>query len=435
MSGLAKVLLEKGMSVSGSDLQENSYTAMLSSQGAKIFKGHRASQVRGRDLVVYSSAVRPDNAELKEAQKNKIPVLSRLALFAEFTRPYKSIMVTGTHGKTTTAGLMAYLLLNLGLDPTVLLGGDLPPFGNARLGKSDYLVAELDESDGEFEKITPTLAIITNIENDHLDHFGSLARLKSAFCNFLKKIPSRKWLAFSGDKILKELNQSSLNRGLFYGLNSRDDFRAAGLTLGPSSSFNFFNRSKFLGQVRLSIPGRHNILNATAAIGAGLSLGLDFDKIKEIIPGFRGVARRFEIKGEVRGIKVIEDYGHHPTEIKATLAAARLTGPRRILVIFQPHRYSRTHLLKDEFSRAFTDADILAITDIYSASEKNISGTSSRDIVELIKKRKSPQAYFFKTPEEAAGFMVKEAGEGDLILVLGAGNVNRVSGWILAELK
>jgi len=436
MSGLAKVLLGRGMVISGSDINLNNYTEILHSQGAKIFKGHRASHVKGVDLVVYSSSIGSHNIELVEARRLKKPVFNRLTLFQEFTRTYKSIMVTGTHGKTTTTSLIAYILLNLGLDPTVLLGGDLNPFGNARLGKSEYLIAELDESDGEFVKVNPSLAIITNIENDHLDHFENFSSLTCAFEKFIRNLTSKRLIFFSDDKILQEI-QSRIGGRKFstYGFNSGCDYHVDVLSTGPIPRFNFFHKDKFLGDVRLPIPGRHNILNATAAISAVLTLGLEFNKIREVLSHFQGVGRRFELKGEIKGIRVIEDYGHHPTEIKVTLSTARVYKPRRILAIFQPHRYTRTHLLMDEFSRSFSDADILAITEIYSASEENISGVSSKDLVKLIKKRDNKNVSYFKTPEEAAGFILREAKEGDMIFILGAGDVNRISKKILHDLK
>lgn len=434
MSGLAKLLMEKGLTITGSDLTDNDYTSELASHGAKIFKGHRAAEVRKADLVVISSAISPDNVEVAEARRRGIPVMTRLALLTEFIRPYRSIMVTGTHGKTTTTGLLSHILLHLGLDPTILLGGDLKPFGNSRLGKGPYLVAELDESDGEFERTKPEIAIITNIENDHLEHYGSLAKLSAAFKRFIRKIEPKKWLYFSGDKVLSKI-ASQLAGGLSYGINPKDNFYAEEIGSGPFFSFNFFAGRNYLGRVRLSVPGRHNILNATAAISAALSLGLEFKSIRPHLSSFKGVARRFEIKGEKRGIKVVEDYGHHPTEIKATLAAACLGKPRRLLVIFQPHRYSRTYLLRKEFSACFRKADLLAVTAIYSASEKNIYPVTANDLVGFIRAKTNQKAFFFKTPEEAADFMAGEARSGDMILILGAGDINRVSKRILEGLE
>ncbi|MBL7170956.1 MAG: UDP-N-acetylmuramate--L-alanine ligase [Candidatus Omnitrophica bacterium] len=434
MSGLAKVLLEKGMVVSGSDINLNNYTESLCSRGAKIFKGHKSSSVRDADIVVYSSSISSRNIELIEARRLKKPVLSRLTLFQEFTKAYRSIMVTGTHGKTTTTSLIAYILLNLGLDPTVLLGGDLNPFGNARLGKSEYLAAELDESDGEFVKVKPALAIITNIENDHLDHFENFSGLTSAFEKFIMST-SKGLILCRDDKVLQGLQSRIVGKKFStYGFNPGCDYRAYVVSAGRESRFNFFCKDKLLGEVHLPIPGRHNILNAAAAISAALTLGLEFNKVREVLSHFQGAARRFELKGEEKGVKVIEDYGHHPTEIKAVLSSARLCRPRRILVIFQPHRYTRTRLLMDEFTCAFSDADILAITDIYSAGEKNISRVSSKDIVRCIKKKGHKNVSYFKTPEEAAAFAKGEAKEGDMIFILGAGDVNRISKKILHDL-
>jgi UDP-N-acetylmuramate--alanine ligase len=436
MSGLAKVLLEKGMSISGSDLNLNAYTEDLRSKGARVFKGHRASHIRDADFVVYSSCIGPRNIELTEAARLKKPVLSRLALFQKFANPYKSIMVTGTHGKTTTSAMLGHIFLNLGLDPTVLLGGDMSPFGNARLGKGEYLVAELDESDGEFVKVKPSLAVITNIENDHLDRFGSFSKLNASFKKFIKNLAADNLIFFSGDKTLRQI-QSGKKRKRFstFGFSSGCEYRAGDVSIGTKSGFNLFYRDNFLGKISLPVSGRHNILNALAAISAALSLGLQFDKIRHALSSFNGVARRFELKGKVKGIKVIEDYAHHPTEIKATLAAARLYNPKRILTIFQPHRYTRTRLLTDEFSLSFSDTDILVVTEVYSAGEKNTFNISARDMIRLIKTRTKKDARFFKTPEEAADFAIKRAGEGDMIFVMGAGDVNRISDKLLEGLR
>lgn len=436
MSGLAKVLLEKGMIISGSDAALNRYTEELKSMGAKIFKGHRASHVKDADIIVYSSSIRPDNIELREAKRLNLRVLKRLALFQEFTKDYRSIMVTGTHGKTTTTGIISHVLLNAGFNPTILIGGDLAPFGNAHLGGGRYLVAELDESDGEFVNITPSFLIVTNIENDHLDNFGSLPALFSAFERFIKSLRSEKMIFFSEDIILKKIT-SEINRKRFstYGFDSGCDYYAGDAVIGPCSSFNFFEKGSLLGKLLLSIPGKHNVLNAIAATGILLSLGIEFRKIQDILPGFRGVSRRFELKGDVSGIKVVEDYAHHPTEIKAVLSSAQLYKPRRTLVIFQPHRYSRTESLMDEFSLSFSDADVLAITEIYNANEKNKSGVSSRDLVKLIRKRTHKKALFFETPEDAADYMIQEAKKSDMILILGAGDVNRITKKVVEGLR
>ena len=430
MSGLAKVLLEKGIVISGSDLNLNNYTASLCSKGAKIFKGHSASHIKNADIVVYSSSIDAANMELREARRLKKPVLSRLTLFQEFTKDYKSIMVTGTHGKTTTSGLIAHILLNLGLDPTVLIGGDLYPFGNACLGQSKYLVAELDESDGEFVRVKPSFAVITNIEEDHLDHFKDFSGLTFAFEKFIKNLAPESLIFFRDDKNLQKfkfLYKNSLSLAFFtYGFNPGCDYRADIISMGPHPRFNFFHKNKCLGEVCLSIPGRHNVLNALTAISTALILGLKFNKIRKVLPDFHGVARRFELKGEINGIKVIEDYAHHPTAIKAVLAAARLYRPSRILAIFQPHRFSRTKMLMDDFSRSFSNADLIAITGIYSASEKNTYRVTARNLAHLIKKRGRKNASFFKTPEDAAVFIAGKAKKGDMILILGAGDVNRI---------
>lgn len=435
MSGLARVILELGVSVSGSDINLNSYTATLGSEGAQIYRGHKAVYVRDADFVVYSSSISQDNIELVEARRLGKPVISRLTLFREFSRPYRSIMVTGTHGKTTITAIISHVLIKLGLDPTVLLGGDMSPFGNACLGKGPYLVAELDESDGEFVKVTPGMGIITNIENDHLDQFGSLSGLDAAFKKFVTNIVHRGSVFLSED-VLQKFQPDIENKRFFtFGFSQWCDYCARDVLVGPESRFSLYEKGMPLGEVSVSIPGRHNVMNALGAIGVLLSLGLEFDRIRDAIVSFHGVSRRFELKGDICGIKVIEDYAHHPTEIKATLSAARLYKPQRILVIFQPHRYTRTHLLRDEFVLSFADVDFLAVTEIYSASEVNTFSISSQEIVRLIKERDHKEVHYFETPEEAAYLVTEEARPGDMIFILGAGDVNRVSEWVVERLK
>src|SRR5580700_2205883 len=369
MSGLAEVLIQLGYRVSGSDLKLSAATQHLADRGALIFEGHAAENVAGVNAVVVSSAVRPDNPEVVEARRRGIPVIPRGELLAELMRQKYGIAVAGSHGKTTTTSMVASVLSHAGLDPTIVVGGRVGTMGgaNARLGKTDYLVVESDESDGSFLKLAPILAIVTNIDREHLDHYAGIDEIRGAFTEFVGKVP------FYGAAILcldDENVQQILplvnRRTVTYGTSAQADLHLTHSSTGHmASEFHLELRGRDLGCFRLNVPGAHNVLNATAAVAVGLELDLPIEKIREALDIFSGVERRFQVRGVERGIAVIDDYGHHPTEIRATLAAARACRLQRLHVLFQPHRYTRTDALMDDFARAFHQADSVHVMDIY----------------------------------------------------------------------
>src|SRR6266581_3654782 len=391
MSGIAEILLTMGYSVSGSDLKRSAVTDRLLGMGARIFEGHAASNAAASDVVVTSSAVAKNNPEVVEARERKIPVIQRAEMLAELMRLKYGIAVAGMHGKTTTTSMVAAVLAGGGLDPTVVVGGRVDAMGsNARLGKSQYLVAEADESDRSFLKLSPILAVVTNIDREHMDCYRSMKDVKRAFLDFMDRLPFYGMVvACNDDPLLRRLFPQIQRRLVTYGTRRGSDFQ---VKLGKSnpkpekscvSHFHVTYRGETLGTFELHVPGVHNILNATAAIAVGVGLDVPVEQIHSALASFAGVDRRFQLRGSAAGVSVIDDYGHHPTEIRATLAAARECGYRRIHVIFQPHRYSRTQSLLDEFAKSFHDCDSLQVLDIYAASEQPIDGISG----ELLAKR------------------------------------------------
>ena len=383
MSGIAEVLLNLGYQISGSDVKLSPITERLAAMGARVFEGHAASNIAGARALVVSSAVDEQNPEVQEARRLPIPVIPRGELLAELMRLKYGIAVAGSHGKTTTTSLTATILNFAGLDPTVVVGGRVGTMGgsNARVGRSDFLVVEADESDGSFLKLAPIIAVVTNVDREHLDHYPTLDDIRAAFIEFVNKVP------FYGAVIvcLDDANVQGLlseirRRTITYGTTAQADVEATDIVCGPFvSEFNIRYRTADLGRFTLRIPGRHNVLNAMAAIAVAMELEVKPDVIREGLATFSGVDRRFQMRGEVRGITVVDDYGHHPTEIRATLDGARLCGFRRIHVLFQPHRYSRTFHLMDEFARSFLQADSVFVMDIYAASEKPIEGVTAAD--------------------------------------------------------
>ncbi|HUE09551.1 MAG TPA: UDP-N-acetylmuramate--L-alanine ligase, partial [Steroidobacteraceae bacterium] len=378
MSGIAEVLLNLGYVISGSDLKLSPITERLATLGAAIYEGHAAANLTGARALVVSSAVDEQNPEVQEARRLQIPVIPRGELLAELMRLKYGVAVAGSHGKTTTTSMTATILNHAGLDPTVVVGGKVGTMGgaNARVGRSDFLVVESDESDGSFLKLAPILAVVTNIDREHLDHYATLDDIRAAFIEFVNKVP------FYGAAIvcLDDDNVQSIlpairRRTITYGASAQAALAAGEIACGAfSSDFSLRYRQSDLGGFHLRVPGHHNVLNATAAAAVALELEVPPDRIREALAAFSGVDRRFQIRGKERGITVIDDYGHHPTEIRATLAAARLCGFRRIHVLFQPHRYTRTFHLLDDFGRAFHQADTVLILDIYAASEQPIEG-------------------------------------------------------------
>jgi len=444
MSGIAEVLLNLGYKVSGSDLKSSAVTQRLTSLGATIFEGHAAENVQGAEVVVISSAVAADNSEVAEARKFHVPVIPRAEMLAELMRLKYGIAIAGMHGKTTTTSMVAAVLAAGGLDPTVVVGGRVDAMGsNARLGKSHYLVAEADESDRSFLKLSPILSIVTNIDREHMDCYRNMRDVKKTFLEFMDRVPFYGIVvACNDDPILRKLLPEVQRRVVTYGTRRGSDFLIKPGTVEqqpgehrPLSHFHVSYRGKDLDDFTLHVPGAHNILNATAAVAAGMGLDIPVESIRGALESFRGVDRRFQLRGKVAGISVIDDYGHHPTEIKATLAAAKQCGFRGIHVIFQPHRYTRTQTLMAEFTHAFQDANSINVLDIYAASEKPIEGVSGEVLAMRIKEETGQNVRYVRSPAEAAEIVSREAQEGDMILTLGAGSVSQLGSAILEKLQ
>jgi len=444
MSGIAEVLLNLGYKISGSDLKSSLVTDRLATLGATIFEGHRAENVAGADVVVTSSAVRPDNPEVQEARQQHVPVIQRAEMLAELMRLKYGIAVAGMHGKTTTTSMVAAVLAAGGLDPTVVVGGRVDALGsNARLGKSHYLVAEADESDRSFLKLSPILAVVTNIDREHMDCYHDMADVECAFVEFMDRVPFYGMtVACNDDDRLRALLPQLRRRVLTYGARADSDFHlsdpetvAADGHERPTSRFRVEYRGQPLGVFHLHVPGRHNILNATAAIAVGVGLDIAPDAIRSALAEFRGVDRRFQLRGRTGEISVIDDYGHHPTEIRATLAAARQCGYKRVHVIFQPHRYTRTQDLSDQFATAFADADSLIVLDIYAASEPPIAGVTGERLAKHIAELGNRQATYASSFADAVERVTAAAKPGDMILTLGAGSVSHLGPQILERLE
>ncbi|MEW6662255.1 MAG: UDP-N-acetylmuramate--L-alanine ligase [Bacillota bacterium] len=435
MSGLAKILLALGYPVSGSDLKKSKVTDRLERAGALIVEGHSPQNLRSEvDLVVVSTAIPKENPEMMEAQAKGIPVIQRAELLARLMKRQKAIAVAGAHGKTTTTSMIAMVLDKNGLDPTVIVGGELNDIGgNARLGHGRYLVAEADESDKSFLKLCPYIAVITNIENDHLDNYGTFANIVGSFEEFIEKVPEEGFVvACTDDPELKRIAKDGRRKFITYGLNGSPDYSAKKLKIrGLGSTAEVYYRKERLGILKLGVPGKHNVSNALAAVAVGHELGLPFDDIATALATFRGVDRRFQILGISDGIQVVDDYGHHPTEIRATLAAAKATNPRRLIVAFQPHRYSRTKLLAKEFGPAFQDADLAIITDIYAAGEAPIEGISGETIAREAASF-CPHVEYIPGLEEVVQYLLRVCEPGDLVLTMGAGNIYQ-AGEVLVE--
>src|SRR5690242_15046492 len=435
MSGIAEVLLNLGYEISGSDLKLSPITSRLAGMGAHVYEGHAAANVTGARALVVSSAVDEQNPEVQEARRLQIPVIPRGELLAELMRLKYGIAVAGSHGKTTTTSMTATILNYAGLDPTVVVGGRVGTMGgsNARVGRSDFLVVESDESDGSFLKLAPIVAVVTNIDREHLDHYPSLDAIRSAFIEFVNKIP------FYGAAIvcLDDPNVQGIlpeirRRTITYGTTSQADIEAVDIGCGHfASDFRLRYRSTDLGRFHLGIPGRHNVLNAMAAVAVAMELEVKPDTIREALATFSGVDRRFQVRGKEAGVTVVDDYGHHPTEIRATLEGARSCGFRRIHVLFQPHRYTRTFHLMDEFARSFHQADSLFVMDIYAASEKPIEGVTSEAMVERIRQFGHRNVEYIGSMENGVRAMVDAAREGDLLITLGAGSVSQAGDRIL----
>ncbi len=429
MSGIAEVLLNLGYEVSGSDLKETEVTQRLADLGGRISFGHNENNVADADVVVTSTAIRAENPEVKAAHKKLIPVIPRAEMLAELMRMKYGIAVAGSHGKTTTTSMVATVLSHGGIDPTAVIGGRLDSLGsNAKLGQGKFLVAEADESDGSFLQLSPVIAVVTNIDEEHLDFYSNLDEIKESFITFINKIPffGRAVICLDDENVQSLIPQVK-KRFVSYGLNFQADYCAYDIEHHfLSTSFVPAFKGERLGKVTLRMPGKHNVLNALATIAVARELDMPFDDILEGLNGFCGVQRRFQIKYEDEDVLVVDDYAHHPTEIKATLSAARSGFDRRIVAVFQPHRYSRTKALFDEFVKAFYNADSLILMDIYAAGEDPIPGVSAKDLAEGIIRHGHRDICYRPDQEEAVEHLLSEVEKGDLVITMGAGNVWQV---------
>jgi UDP-N-acetylmuramate--alanine ligase len=438
MSGIAEVLLNLGFTVSGSDLKATPVTERLSKLGARVFEGHAASNLRDAQVVVISSAIPPDNLEVQEAQRLQIPVIPRAEMLAELMRLKFCVAVAGAHGKTTVTSMIAVMLTQAGLDPTAVIGGRLDVFASsARLGKGELMVVEADESDRSFLYLLPSIAVVTNIDREHLDHYRDLDEIVSAFLSFVNKVPFYGAVVACADAPwggrFRELFPQLRRRVVTYGLDPGADVQGSSIRLQPQGScFEVEARAKHVGSFDIHVPGRHNVQNALAAVAVGLELDLSAEQIRRGLDCFQGVDRRFQIKGEFEGITIVDDYGHHPTEIRATLEAARLWGAKRVIAIFQPHRYTRTLFLMDDFAHSFQATDRVYVLDIYPASETPIPGVTSQQLVERMAELGFERARYAPSEQAVIQGVLEDLRPGDMILTVGAGSVGRI-GDTLAE--
>ncbi|MGB9792174.1 MAG: UDP-N-acetylmuramate--L-alanine ligase [Thermacetogeniaceae bacterium] len=435
MSALAKILMDMGIKVSGSDLVASPKLEKLKKQGAHICIGHSAENIQpGVDHVVVSSAIPPSNVEVVAARQKGLPVITRGDLLARLMNSCKGIAIVGAHGKTTTTSMISLVLVANGFDPTCVIGGEVSDIGgNARLGKGEYMIAEADESDGSFLKLSPYAAVITNIDNDHLDYYKNTEEIVSAFQNFLHRVNNDGFAVLCTDnRFVRELYVTHAE-AITYGLEGSPDYKAVVIAeKGFAVEADIFERQNLLGRLYLAVPGVHNVQNALAAVAVGRRLGLSFDQIADALRTFRGAHRRFQVLAQYDGIKVIDDYAHHPTEIRAVLNAARSLKSSRTIAVFQPHRYTRTLFLKDDFGSAFSGCDLVIVTDIYSAGERSIDGVTSELIVRAIRQN-GQNVLYIGNLDDVVDFLSREMKSGDLILTIGAGNVC-VVGQKLAEI-
>ncbi len=438
MSGFAEVLLNLGYSISGSDAQVSDTTERLRRLGARIAQGHAADNIGNADVVVTSTAVKKDNPEVVEAHRRNIPVIPRAEMLAELLKMKFSVAVSGSHGKTTTTSMVSTILAQGGLDPTMVIGGKLASIGsNARLGDGDIIVAEADESDGSFLKLSPTIAVITNIDREHLDFYPGIAEIKDAFLKFANIVPFYGCTVMCNDNDhVRDIAPDIKRRVITYGIDSPADYKAANIRfLENKTIYQLSYQGQNLGDVELLVPGLFNVYNSMAAAAVGRELGLDMVTIRKGLLAFTGVQRRLEVKGKACGITVVDDYGHHPTEIQATLAAARQMWKGRLLVVFQPHRFTRTQALFVVFTRAFGDADCLVINDIYPASESPIPGINSAALWAALKEAGHPCVEYIGQAQNTLDYLMKNVRPGDAVLTLGAGSVYKIGETFLEQMK
>ncbi|MHB1420039.1 MAG: UDP-N-acetylmuramate--L-alanine ligase [Bacillota bacterium] len=439
MSGLAKILLEMGYPVSGSDLRSSDITSKLEQMGATINIGHRVENINaGAGLVVVSSAIPNENPELNAAKNRGFEVIARAEMLARLMQNREGIAVAGAHGKTTTTAMISLVLEKNGFDPTIVVGGEISEIGgNAKLGKGKHLVAEADESDGSFLRLSPKIAVVTNIEEDHLDYYGSLDRIVEAFKEFIGKVPEDGLTVLGIDSPwVREVSGMARSKTVSYGIQEDADYQARIIGFDGISSISeiFFHKQK-LGTLELTVPGKHNIINALGAIALGHQLGLSMPQMAGALREFRGVRRRFQTVGQLAGIQVVDDYAHHPTEVRETLSAARQVVNGRLVVVFQPHRYSRTKYFYEEFGASFTEADELIIMAIYPAGEKPIPGVDAQMIVDAATRQRGSRPFYLNGREEVVDFLFDRCRPGDLVLTMGAGDVWKVGVELVERLR
>lgn len=439
MSAIAKVMLEMGFQVSGSDLAQQELTDKLKAKGARVYIGHEAENVQDADLVVYSTALSNDNVEMKEAQRRNIPIIHRSQMLARLMNLRKGIAVAGAHGKTTTSSMIALVMEESGMDPTYIIGGEIMNVGsNAKAGKGEYVVAEADESDGTFLQYYPTLGLVNNVEPDHLENYnGDFENLKRAYAQFLSQVKEGgKAIICKDDDHLRDMMPQIERDTITYAIDCNADFIATNIALGDRKvAFDVMHEGQRLGRMELSVPGRHNVYNALATLIACMESGLTFDEVAASIKEFRGAKRRFQVLGETNDILIIDDYAHHPTEIQATIAAAKSTG-KHIIAVFQPQRYTRTFYLFEQFSRAFSEADEVIITDIYSpAGEKQIEGITSAKLADLIRTNSNPNVEYIPTRDGVQDYLTGHVKSGDLVLTMGAGDIWKAADGLARRLR
>jgi UDP-N-acetylmuramate--alanine ligase len=437
MSGIAEILVNLGYKVSGSDIHESEITRRLERLGVKIYIGHYPSNIKDYCVVVTSSAIDPNNPEILEARKRRIPVIHRAEMLSELVRLKQGIGVAGTHGKTTTSSMLSYVLFSGGINPTAIIGGKVLNFdSNARTGEGEYIVFEADESDGSFLRLMPTIAIVTNIDADHLDHYKYFEGLKDAFLTYINNVPFYGYSVLClEDQVIAELLPKVERPFFTYGFSDNADFKAKNIrTFSDKMIYDCHYNGEMIGEVEINLLGKHNVLNSLAVISVALELGIDFNTIRAGLMEFKGVGRRLEKIGEEKGILVIDDYGHHPTEIKATLQAIKCKG-RRVITVFQPHRFTRTELLWEDFGAAFGNSDIVFLTEIYPAGEKPIEGISSELIRNSIEKHDGKEVNIIPRFEEIPDAICSIVREGDIILTLGAGDIYKAGPEICRRIK
>lgn len=427
MNGIAMILIGLGYKVSGSDLKPSAVTERLEALGATFYTGHSRDNLGSADLVVASTAIPPDNEELAEAKKRGLKVVHRSEMLAWLMNRQKGIAVAGAHGKTTTTSMLALVFEKNNLEPTIIIGGELADIGgNAKLGRGEYLIAEADESDGSFLKLEPLIEVITNIEDDHLDYYKSVDKIINAFRKFLAKVPENGLAVVClDDPKLAELLEGFDRPRKTYALDNLEaDYIVSNIQLDNNvTSGDIYYQGSYLGTLKLKVPGRHNLSNALAVVAAARFVGLSFDRIAAVLENFSGAGRRFQLTGEVGGIKVVDDYAHHPTEIKATLKAAVQVNTGRVISVFQPHRYTRTSILGERFGEAFTDADIVIVSELYSAGEQPIEGVSAKKIISAIERHDGREVIFLPTTREIVDFLVRTVRPGDMVITMGAGDI------------